>query len=359
MSKTLNSGLFGLTNSAVLFKVGDAFNDSQWVDEHITCDALHHRRQFCIITSGSQASSLNLSSLAHSIATMSTPRRSILITGCSDHSLGSALALALHASGAQVIGTARDASKLSHLTSAGITTLTMDVCDNASIVRCSKEVLPYLTNGHLDILINNAGGAYSMPMTDVSLDEARKLFDLNVWSCLAVTQAFIPFLSKAQGVVVNHTSILGEVGMPFQGVYSASKAAAAIISETLRLELEPFRIRVVQLKSGAVSSEFYGNANEGQQPTLPAGSMYWRASSVVEAVMRGSKFTGQEAMDTKTWAQNVSQAILKENPPRYVLEGAGSKALWYVKYFLPSFVLDKVVRDLGDLPKVVQALASR
>jgi len=87
--------------------------------------------------------------------------------------------------------------------------------------------------------------------------------------------------------------------------------------------------------------------------------MYWRASSVVEAVMRGSKFTGQEAMDTKTWAQNVSQAILKENPPRYVLEGAGSKALWYVKYFLPSFVLDKVVRDLGDLPKVVQALASR
>jgi 1-acylglycerone phosphate reductase len=290
---------------------------------------------------------------------MPSARRSILITGCSDHSLGSALALALHASGAQVIGTARDASKLSNLISAGITTLTMDVCDTVSIANCTQEVLPHLSNGRLDILINNAGGAYSMPMMDASLDEARKLFDLNVWSCLAVTQAFMPLLAKAEGVVVNHTSIVGEVGIPFQGVYSASKAAAGIISETLRLELEPFKIRVVQLKSGAVRTAFYENANEGRQPILPAGSMYQEASQVVEAVMRGSKFTGQEAMDVNDWAQNVSQAILKGNPPHYVLEGAGAKPLWYVKYFLPSFVLDRVVRDLGDLPKVVKALASR
>jgi 1-acylglycerone phosphate reductase len=290
---------------------------------------------------------------------MSPTRRSVLITGCSNDSLGSALALALHASGAQVIATARDVSKLSDLTRPGITTLSMDVCDAASITKCAHDVVPHLSDGRLDILINNAGGAYSMPIIDTSLDHGRRLFDINVWSCLAVTQAFVPLLAKAQGVVVNHTSIVGEVGMSFQGVYSASKAAAGIISEALRLELEPFRIKVVQLKSGAVRSGFYGNANEGQQPTLPAGSMYQKAAKLVEAVMRGSKFTGQEAMDKEKWAQNVSQAILRENPPQYVLEGAGAKPLWYVKYFLPSFVLDKVVRDLGDLPRVTSALASR
>lgn len=281
--------------------------------------------------------------------------RTVLITGCSAHSLGSALALALHDSGLHVIATARSASKLKHLSDAGITTQLMDVCDAASISRCVAAVTETLPSKRLDMLINNAGGTYAMPLVDADLDDARKLFDLNVWSCLAVTQAFLPLLVEAKGVVVNHTSVLGEVGLPFQGVYSASKAAAAIVSDTLRLELAPLGLRVVQLKSGATKSGFLENANGGQVPKLPKGSVYEGAREVVEAQMMGEAIAGR-AMETEKWANEVARLLVKENPPRFVSKGYGASLMWFAKSYLPTFMTDGLLRDMVNMVKVEKAL---
>jgi 1-acylglycerone phosphate reductase len=113
-------------------------------------------------------------------------QRTVLITGCSDGGLGAALALAFHTAGLKVYATARNSAKLGQCSSAGIETLIIDVLSSESIQNAASK-LPYL-----DILVNNAGAEYLMPIADLDIADAKKIFDLNVWSYIEVTQAFLP-----------------------------------------------------------------------------------------------------------------------------------------------------------------------
>ena len=188
-------------------------------------------------------------------------KKTVVITGCSDGGLGAALAIAYHKVGWRVFATARNVSKMSAVKEAGIETLALDVLSEASIAACINKV-SQLTDGKLDCLINNAGAVYSMPVTDVSIVTGKKLFDVNFWSIYATTQAFLPLLLKSEhgAMIVNHTSIASVMYPPFQSVYNASKAAAAMLTQTMRLELAPLNIRVYDLKSGRVKSEIFNNA---------------------------------------------------------------------------------------------------
>jgi 1-acylglycerone phosphate reductase len=121
-----------------------------------------------------------------------------------------------------------------------------------------------LTNGRLDILINNAGAGCSMPLMDISLPVAQSLFSLNVWSYIAISQAFLPLLFSStahvgghQPMIVNHTSVVSIIPNAHAGVYHASKATSAMLADTLRLEMKPFGIRVVEIKTGGVRSNFF------------------------------------------------------------------------------------------------------
>lgn len=105
---------------------------------------------------------------------MLNPKRTVLITGCSDGGLGAALAIAFHEAGLHVYATARNLSKMEQLASLGIETLPLDVQSESSIVACVDR-LP-----GLDILVNNAGAQYTMPLVDTPVSEAKKLFDINV-----------------------------------------------------------------------------------------------------------------------------------------------------------------------------------
>ncbi|KAH8703501.1 hypothetical protein BGW36DRAFT_267892, partial [Talaromyces proteolyticus] len=108
-----------------------------------------------------------------------------------------------------------------------------------------------LTDGSLDALLNNAGAGYSMPLMDLDIAEARKPFDLNVFSLIRVTHAFFPLLVKSTlgEMVVNNTACSSAA---FCRGSNASKAAAASITEVLRLEFGPFCIEVINLMMGSV-----------------------------------------------------------------------------------------------------------
>ena len=154
---------------------------------------------------------------------MATPGKvpTVLITGCSQGGLGAALAEAFARHGFHVLATLRDPAKAPELPSSGpdaghIEVLPMDVTDEASIASCAATVAKK-TDGRLDILVNNAGGMFVMPLLDTDLAESKKLFDVNVWGMLAVTQAFAPMLVRSQGVVLNIASIAGAVRMAWQG----------------------------------------------------------------------------------------------------------------------------------------------
>lgn len=273
-------------------------------------------------------------------------KQSVLITGCSDGGLGAALAIAFHEAGLQVYATARNPTKMTDLESRGISILPLDVLSESSIAACVSKL------SRLDILINNAGATYNIPASDINIPEARKLFDLNVWSYVAVTQAFLPLLLESpKAIIVNQTSIGAVTTLPFQGVYTASKAAMAMISDTQRLELEPFGITVVDLKTGVVRSNLIKNQIDATQgSTLPKGSIYEPAKEVVEKGMRQDTFIGA-GLPADQWARGVTHDLLKKKPPSVIWRG---ESAWLARLgtVLPFGMMDGTVKKLSGLDVV-------
>ncbi|KAM5343622.1 hypothetical protein ACJ41O_012159 [Fusarium nematophilum] len=271
-----------------------------------------------------------------------TPKRAVLITGCSDGGMGAALATALHHAGLHVYATARNPAKMQQLSSLGIQTLTLDVLSESSIAECAGQVPA------LDILINNAGGQYVMPVADIDIAEAKKLYDLNVWSQIAVTQAFLPLLLKSsQGMIVNHTSIAAVTTIPFQAVYNSSKAAFAMLSDSMRLELQAFGIRVIELKTGVVRTNLIKNMQESNRTSLPKGSIYEPAKEVVEKAITQTGFEGQGLL-AQDWANAVVRDLLKANPPSVIWRGE-SACLARLSTVMPHGMFDGMIKRITSL----------
>lgn len=203
---------------------------------------------------------------------------------------------------------------MAHLKSLGVETLALDVLSEESLQAALKEVSA-LTNGSLDVLVNNAGAGYSMPLLDVDISEAQNAFNLNVFSLIRTTQVFFPLLRncKQGALLVNNTSSAGLVGIPFQVVYGASKAAAGLLSDGLRLELEPFGIKVVDLKTGGVQSKFFQNVIQGPGAKLPENSAYELSREPIEKVLSG-QMNNLSNMDADIWARDVVKDLSRRHP---------------------------------------------
>jgi 1-acylglycerone phosphate reductase len=142
---------------------------------------------------------------------------SVLITGCSSGGIGSSLALAFHASGLHVFATARDVSKLEHLAHLpNITILPLDVTSVPSI-SAAVEVVKKTNDGKLKYLVNNSGRGMVMPLLDVDIEEAKKLYDVNLWGPLIVTKAFAELIVENKGTVVLVGSSAGVMGFAWTG----------------------------------------------------------------------------------------------------------------------------------------------
>jgi NAD(P)-dependent dehydrogenase (short-subunit alcohol dehydrogenase family) len=324
---------------------------------------------------------------------MSQPRSlKILITGCTPGGAGAALAGAFHNAGHKVFASGRDVEKLLPLREKGkgIRIVRLDITDQSSIEEAVKIVAGDGEDedvgdgddgkevGGLDILINNAAAQYTMPLADVSLDAARKMFDLNVWGHLAVTQAFLPLLLKSaattlhttsttsgvggggarpfQPTVINHTSVGSLSALPWQGIYNSSKAALAMLTSTLRLELAPLGIRVVELKTGGVKTNIINNNhsdvnNNTNADLLPENSIYSPAREVVEKAMSLDAMRGI-GMSVDVWAEQVVGDVLGgRGCPEVIWRG---EMAWLVRVasLLPGWVFEGMVKRMTLLDVV-------
>lgn len=282
---------------------------------------------------------------------MSNSPRTVLITGCSDGGLGAALALSFHRAGLHVYATARDTSKMTNIKKAGIETLVLDVLSQTSINTCASK-LP-----HLDILVNNAGGGLNMPLSDLDISQARNLFDLNVWAPIAVTQAFLPMLLKSRGMVVNNTSVSSTLGLPFQGTYCASKAAIAMFSDVLRLEMQPFGVTVIDLKTAAVRSNFFENHKKQVGSSLPEDSIYAPAKAAAERSMSGDMMSSM-GMQSPVWADQVVKDLLKKKPSPKVWRGAQAMLSW-LGTWLPFGMMDGTIKEMVGFDVIEKELRKR
>lgn len=287
-------------------------------------------------------------SSSDSAANMPSPKRTVLITGCSDGGMGAALALAFHKAGFNVIATARNPSKMAGLRSAGVGTMALDILSDASIAEAVSKV------SSLDILVNNAGTSYSMPITDMSFEEGKNLFEINVWAQLNVTRAFLPLLLKSKGIIVNQTSVVSTMAVPFQSAYNASKAAMAIFSDSLRLELEPFGVTVVELKTGAVKTNMIKNQKENTPISLPADSIYNPAKEAIESAMRNEKM-GDVGTPPDRWAAEVVGDLTKKKIPAMIWRGYNAKAGRLGTIF-PHGMMDSTLKKMTGLDVLEQKI---
>lgn len=141
----------------------------------------------------------------------------VLITGCSDGGIGSALALIFQQRGFRVFATARDLSKMSKLENLpNVTLLTLDIV-NPSDIKASVEAISKETGGTLNYFISNAGRSHLMPILDENFEDIKSIFDVHFMAPIALTQAFAPLLIKAKGMAVYVTSVAGYLNIPFMG----------------------------------------------------------------------------------------------------------------------------------------------
>ncbi|MEJ6500640.1 MAG: SDR family NAD(P)-dependent oxidoreductase [Rhodobacterales bacterium] len=186
-------------------------------------------------------------------------QKSILITGCSS-GIGYDAAHSLAKRGWRVFATCRAEADCERLRSEGLESFRLDYADNDSIHAAMTEVVAR-TGGGLDALYNN--GAYAIPgaMEDVPTDAMRAIFEANVFGWHELTNLVIPLMrAQGHGRIVNCSSVLGMVSMPWRGAYNATKYAVEAMSDTLRMELRRTGIKVVLIEPGPITTAFRANA---------------------------------------------------------------------------------------------------
>jgi NAD(P)-dependent dehydrogenase (short-subunit alcohol dehydrogenase family) len=171
-------------------------------------------------------------------------KKVILITGVSS-GFGKSAAARLAANGHTVYGTVRKPCEVDPL----VHVLTMDLLDKDSIAAAVRTVVE--EQGRIDVLINNAGMHLGGPIEEAPEELFRRQMETNVYGLVHVLQAALPYLRSNPGsTIVNFSSIGGLMGLPFQPFYSASKFAIEGLSDALRLEIQPFGVRVVVVNPG-------------------------------------------------------------------------------------------------------------
>lgn len=147
------------------------------------------------------------------------PLTTVLITGCSEGGLGAALAKAFQEQGYQVFATLRNTAKAGSLAGehgTNVDVLPLDTTSKESIHAC-LEMVTQRTGGKLDVLVNNAGIGTTMPLLHMPIDEAKEIYEVNVWGTLSLVQAFSPLLLESKGTVMNICSIVGAANVAWQG----------------------------------------------------------------------------------------------------------------------------------------------
>lgn len=267
---------------------------------------------------------------------MALPEPVALVTGASS-GLGLETAALLASSGFKVYGGARsfDASLTPH--PRGFTALRLDVCSDDS-VNGALEAVETDSGRSVSLLVNNAGCGLAGAVEDCSLEEAKGLFDLNLFSMMRVSKAVVPGMrERRSGLIVNIGSLMARIPLPFQGVYAASKAAVEALSDSMASELRPFGIDVAVVSPGDFKSGFTGKRkfaaklSEAYAPTF-------------ERFMAGVAKCELEGIEAAKIAEVVVSAVKSQKRHfRYVAGSMSEKLGANSKPLMPKKAFDRII----------------
>jgi NAD(P)-dependent dehydrogenase (short-subunit alcohol dehydrogenase family) len=263
-----------------------------------------------------------------------------LVTGASS-GIGKATAVALHELGYTVYAAARRVGRMRDLTELGVHTLAMDVTDDESMSGGVKRIVAEA--GRLDVLVNNAGyGSYGA-VEDVSLDEARRQFDVNVFGLARLTQLVLPHMrAQRSGYVINVSSIGGKMYEPLGAWYHATKFAVEGLSDSLRMETKPFGIHVVVIEPGSIRTEWSGISADGLQATS-GDSAYAEQARTVVGALRATTARPWIGSDPSVVAKAIVQAVTARRPKTRYVVGFGAKPILFARTVLPDRAFDALM----------------
>jgi len=265
-------------------------------------------------------------------------KRIALITGCSS-GIGEALAQNFLKAGWTVYATARRPETLAPLTALGAHPVDMDLTNTASITDAVGDLLA--REGHIDMVINNAGYGAMGPMAEIPVDELRRQFETNLFGQIALIQSVVPsMIDRGRGHIINMGSVSGILPTPFSGAYAASKAAFHAVSDALRLELTPFGIQVVTVQPGGIASRFSANA-EAQLKETTRNLNHYAAS--MDAIVRRTRISQESAMPLAEFADKLTSLLLKKNIPPVIRLGTHSVLLPFLKKWVPTRRRDAIL----------------
>ena len=258
----------------------------------------------------------------------------IFITGGSS-GLGKAIGEYLSAKGFIVYGTSRNPSKVSE--KLPFTLLEMDVTSVDSILKATSEIIQ--KEGRIDVLVNNAGVGITGPIEETPHSEIIKAFETNLYGPLNVMKAVLPQMRKqGSGKIINITSIAGYMGLPYRGIYSATKAALEITTEAFRMETKQFGIEMTNIAPGDFATNIV--AGRYHAPVLK-DSPYNKAYEQTLAMMNDHVDGGQDPMEMA----KVVHSIIETARPRihYKVGAPLQKFSIVLKRILPDKLYERML----------------
>ena len=259
----------------------------------------------------------------------------VLITGASS-GIGKAIAIYLSNKGFVVYGTSRTKRKSINLP---FTFLALDVTNPKTIEKAVAEVIE--KEGRLDVLINNAGKGITGSIEDTPTEEMKANFDTNFFGPIEMMKAVLPQMrSQKSGLIINITSIAGYMGLPFRGIYSASKGALELVTEATRMEVKKFGIDVVNIAPG----DFATNIASGRYHTPIFDDSAYKTSYKENLSMIDDHV--DKGMQPIEMAKAVYQVIASKNTKiHYKVGGFLEKFSIVLKRVLPDKVYEKLLMN--------------
>ena len=270
---------------------------------------------------------------------MTATQQVALVTGASS-GIGKATAIALTAAGFQVIGTARNTSRVN--APVGVTYLDLDVTSDESVASAVKQVINRF--GHIDVLVNNAGVGSTGAAEEFSIAQTQDIFDINVYGVMRMTKAVLPHMrAEGRGRIINVSSLSGFVPSPFMALYVSTKHAVEGYSQSLDHEVRDLGIRVLLVEPGPINTPFAGHSVQADTPMpLYAAGRRNYDELISKNLSRGD--------DPAVVARVIVAAATDRNPKLRRTAGSAAARISAVHHVAPARSFDRVIRRYNRMP---------
>jgi NAD(P)-dependent dehydrogenase (short-subunit alcohol dehydrogenase family) len=281
-------------------------------------------------------------------------RGAVVVTGAST-GIGEACAQRLARMGYRVFAGVRrdvDGERLERLVDRGIKAIRLDVTEESSIGEAARVIAEEVGECGLRGLVNNAGIAIAGPLEFLPIDDLRRQLEVNVTGQIAATQAFLPLLRQGAGRIVNMGSISGRLATPFLGPYAASKFALEALTDSLRMELQPWGVHVAIVEPGSIATPIWEKgirAAEALEAELPEEALRLYGDAI-RAVKGTAMELGAGGLPPSAVARAVAHALTAKRPKTRYIVGRDARIEAVVAKMVPDRLRDRLVTRLMRVP---------